>query len=353
MPALILHAGFHKTGTSAIQRFAASHRRLLARQGLLYPRLWPENFRPVDGHHFVAHAVAGNERFLTRSQAAGLVDRWRRSAGRRGLSVMLSSEAICRLSVPGEGGMRARQEAYLEQLRDLLEGFDVTPVLVLRRQDDFVRSLYQEHVSDGLSPSASIPFERFLCDRAPAKPRFLARLGTFQSVFPSLRVLVYERLRAQGLIPAFFEACGLKLPPFKQRRPVRPSLSPAETLVKQRLNPFIEDRWRNRLVLRWLRTDSVQQLIEGMLGHCACIWPSVALRRRFIESFEEENREIGRLFLGGDMQPFPALSPAEGAAPPPSVARVDEAVAALARRHRRALSLIIGRRSVASLIGDD
>jgi len=34
---LIVHIGSHKTGTTAIQRFAASHRATLRERGLWYP----------------------------------------------------------------------------------------------------------------------------------------------------------------------------------------------------------------------------------------------------------------------------------------------------------------------------
>lgn len=348
-PLLFLHAGFHKTGTSAVQRLAASNRRLLASQGLLYPRLWPASFRPVDGHHFLAHAVAGNERFMTRSRASRLVGRWRRSAERRGVAVMLSSEAICRLAVPGEGSARQRQELYLRRLRELLDGFEVTPVLVLRRQDDFVRSLYQEHVAEGLTPTASLTFEAFLRDRAADKPQFLSRLRLFQSVFGDIRVLVYEDLEAQGLIPGFFEACGVRLPQFQGLGLVRASLSPAQTLIKQRLNRFIKNRWQNRLLLGWLNTQGIRLMVNEMLGECESIWPSSGIRQEFLEQFEEENSEIGRAFLGGQTRPFPDLESSGSRSGPPSPSRVDEALAALVRGHRRRLALMIGRDPAARL----
>ena len=57
-----IHAGTHKTGTTAIQRFLAGNRETLARAGFYYPRsgCWHPEF---PGHHNLMFELTGDARF--------------------------------------------------------------------------------------------------------------------------------------------------------------------------------------------------------------------------------------------------------------------------------------------------
>jgi hypothetical protein len=307
MARLILHAGFHKTGTTAIQQFAARNRRRLQSGGVLYPRLWPATFRPLEAHHFLAHAVAGNERFVTIAQTRSLVSRWQRWAGQSGGQVLLSSEAVCRHQLGQADDHIDRQRAYLERLANVLEGFEVEPVLVVRRQDEFVRSLYQEHVAAGLSDSARRTFPDFVEELAVGKIRFLDRLDLFRNVFGRVRVLVYEELSAEGLPRSFFEALGIAGLDDTGSSPVRESLTVGETLVKRHLNAWVNSGPQNRLLLWWLGQRRIREVIEAELGACTSLWPDERTRRDFLAQYDEENARIAGEFLGRSGRLFPAL----------------------------------------------
>lgn len=348
---LYLHAGFHKTGTSAIQQFAARNRRRLKAGGVLYPRLWPATFRPQEAHHFLAHAVAGNERFVTISQTRSLVSRWQRWAGQSGGQVLLSSEAVCRHQLGQADDRIDRQRAYLERLANVLEGFEVEPVLVVRRQDEFVRSLYQEHVAAGLSDSARRTFPDFVEELGTRKIRFLERLELFRSVFGRVRVLVYEELASGDLARSFFEALGVSGLGGGRFRPVRTSLTVGETLVKQRINRWIASRNQNRLVLLWLRSRPVQRIIARELEACHTLWPDVDARRAFVERFDKENERIAAEFLNRGGFLFPPL--AAGSAPEvpsPAESAVDTVVAEAVCATRWRIQVILGRQAISELV---
>ena len=351
MVRLFLHAGFHKTGTSAIQQFAARNRRRLKSGGVLYPRLWPATFRPVHAHHFLAHAVAGDERFVTLEQARSLVSRWRRWAGQSGGQVLLSSEAVCRHQLGQADDRIDRQRAYLERLANVLEGFEVEPVLVVRRQDEFVRSLYQEHVAAGLSDSARRTFPDFVEELGTRKIRFLERLELFRSVFGRVRVLVYEELASGDLARSFFEALDVPGLGGGRFRPVRTSLTVGETLVKQRINRWIASRNQNRLVLLWLRSRTVRRIIARELGACHTLWPDAHTRRIFVEQFDEENATIAAEFLSQDGLLFPPLTPGSAlVAPPPAESAVDAVVEEAVKATRWRVHVILGRQAVSELV---
>ena len=351
MVSVILHAGFHKTGTSAIQKVASRNRRRLRAGGVLYPRLWPATFRPVGAQHLLAHAVAGNERFVTLKQARSLISRWRRWGERTGGRVLLSSEAICRHQLGDASDRLERQRAYLERLAEVLEGFEVQPLMVVRRQDDFVRSLYQEHVAAGMGESARRPFADFIVRLGAAKTDFLDRIRLFQDVFGRVRVLVYEELAGRNLPGAFFEELGIEGMVGGDSRLVRKSQTVGQTLVKQQLNEWVHTEYQNRLLLWWLVRTRIRGVIEAELGRRMSLWPDQITRTQFLEQFDEENVRIAREFLGRNGCLFPPLGDSR---PEDEHCNSPEQIAAVVKRAvgagRWSLRAILGRKAVEWLL---
>lgn len=95
-PRLLLHAGLHKTGTTAIQRFASANRRILRERGLLYPTFQPIREEQCEAHNRLAHSFAsvGKSRTFSDEHIARLCGYWCDHAGRD--TVFLSAEAFCR-----------------------------------------------------------------------------------------------------------------------------------------------------------------------------------------------------------------------------------------------------------------
>ena len=150
MTRLILHAGSHKTGTTAIQTFAMSNRAALAERGWIYPGLAPF---ADDGKH-AAHPVRARARPSSAKSCSRHATRGGcRAAGRAqakaaGVDVFVSAEPLYRHVLPRKGprDWLSGRRAYLGRLAKVLAPFEVEPVLVFRRPDDFVRALYQENV---------------------------------------------------------------------------------------------------------------------------------------------------------------------------------------------------------------
>lgn len=265
---------------------------------------------------------------------------------------MLSSEAICRLALPGNKQFGARQAAFLKRLRELLTSFEVTPVLVVRRQDEFVRSLYQEHVERGWGQTARMGFKEYLEHSAPDKPRFLERLQLFRSVFGSVQLLVYEHLRDGRLPDAFFRELGFDLSHVREKREtVRQSPSVGKTLLKREFNAWITSDRQNDRVLRWLRSRHVGEVLGQYFPADLTLWPSEEERWSFLRSFEEENNQIldefGSRHLG---RLFPKKSGERSQDRTMTTAEAHEAVAQIVRDQSSGLRRILGNEAVSSLI---
>lgn len=135
-PVFLLHAGRHKTGTSALQRFFAANDRVLLGHGILYPR----SGRSGIGHHHDVFAAS----VATKSPIDGaILDAILAEAAGAGAGrILLSSEMLSRPGLTAD---------YLATVRD---SFPAGPgrlrvILYFRKQDDFLKSTYAELVKRG------------------------------------------------------------------------------------------------------------------------------------------------------------------------------------------------------------
>lgn len=145
-----IHAGTHKTGTTAIQRFLASNDAVLAAQGTCYPRAGrlSESF---PGHHNAVFEMFGDARFdPALGTFAEIVAEIAASRAPRACVSSEDFEYLC------------DHPRLLAAVRDALLAVGYKPVIVvyLRAQGDYVESLYAEAVKFG----ATLSLDAFVDD---------------------------------------------------------------------------------------------------------------------------------------------------------------------------------------------
>jgi len=329
-PKLILHAGTQKTGTTAIQAFAARHRAALARRGTLYPDLTPIGIEHAYPQHRFAHALA-DRRALTAADATRVAGLWAEAAAQRGATVLLSAEPLYRYGLREAGtggGWRAARARYLDRLALALAPFEVETVLVFRRPDDYVRSLYQENVMRANLPKWP-SFAAFRAHALDGPLRYAENAALFAERFPRLTCLVYEDLPAgRDFAAAFFAAIGIDAAGLAPVGVVRASLSPAETRVKIFLNPAASGDGRNGQLVKWIRSPAVAALTAERLGPGPFgLWESPAERAAFLEAAAPEMERLRTQAFPGRATLFP---PSRDAMAPPAPAFDAAGAAALA-----------------------
>jgi hypothetical protein len=218
-PRLLLHIGSYKTGTSALQAFLSLNKAALAGRGLLYDLVDDGSFH----HHAIACAscVDALRQENLRSwydpalpDAAELVRQMeirRQQVGAE--TIILSSETFYTTATIEnhlwECGLSAEQcdrveERQVQRLGELLAEYDVTVVCYLRRQDQWITSIYKQLVKQvSLSPSWDELIAYY--DRAMQYDFQMAR---WARVFgrDRIQVRVYEKSRLPaGTIPDFLE----------------------------------------------------------------------------------------------------------------------------------------------------
>ncbi|MDZ7833010.1 MAG: hypothetical protein U5L07_14780 [Desulfobacterales bacterium] len=312
MPKLILHAGLHKTGTTAIQAFAAKNRKALFKQGFLYPDYSPALSKPYEAHHDFAHTIAGKGKRLSEGQARQLARHWAKIADNENLTLFLSSESISRhVDDKRPGTWHGKRKAYLKNLAGVLSAFDIKVLLVLRRQDDYVKSLFQEHVMKN-APAGRQPFSAFLknFEKSEIQKRFYQNLLLFEEVFPGIKVLIYEDLIKDGqLCTNFFSSLCVDTCNMAQVGIVRKSLSAPETVLKIFLNRVIDSKKQNREVIDCIHSPEVQGLLDSYYPNKKYdLWENHRAREKFLALFAEENEKICKRYFPQRQDPlFPSL----------------------------------------------
>lgn len=305
MPKLYLHAGTHKTGTTALQQFGHTNRRELLARGLFYADYGDDSLGLRDGHHQFAHTLAANEPD-SRDRLSSIVNYWYSVAKAEGVPVLVSTEALWRHKWPTAASHWVGRAEYLRRLADLLLPFEVEVIIVYRRPDDFARSVYQEGVATGLKRLPD--FDEWI-KRDHTMLQYTKNAAVLTEPFPRGQHWVYEDLvRDGGLYAKFFGGLGVSIEGLKSPDLVRQSLSPAETVVKNYANQYISKRTQGRKFVTWMREEGLCAEIESGNPGELSLWASPRDRLRFIARREEDLSELrSRFFPGREQRLFPEV----------------------------------------------
>ena len=196
---IVLHIGFHKTGSSAVQANLAEFAAIYRERGL-----WvPEGLSRWTGHPELAWACCPEkfpwaDRDFTLGEIADYYDA-RRAEMPVDATLLLTSEEYCRLNYyPGA----------IKAVREFFGDADVTVFAYLREPLDFLISRYRHELTHG----EAMPLERFL--RYHLRSADLSwRLEPWLEVFGADRVhaRLYDRKAFDGgsIINDFLGALGI------------------------------------------------------------------------------------------------------------------------------------------------
>jgi len=150
---LLLHAGLHKTGTTAVQYFLYRLTDKLRVAGVLYPATGRPDFVTC-GHHNIAWQLAGDPRF---DAAHGTLDQLAAEIAAFPGDAVLSSEDFA--------SVLDRPERLAPLLRHpALAGHAITLLLTLRDQVSYFEALYVELLRHGVVLPAALVAERAMAD---------------------------------------------------------------------------------------------------------------------------------------------------------------------------------------------
>jgi hypothetical protein len=215
-PRLILHIGTHKTATSTLQALMAAERRNLREAGVCYPRTDHPDFIDQNKHIALAEALIHD--------AAAFDLEWARVRD----EFDASGAHTLVLSAEGLSGPAKSLDSSLDRLRAVADGFDVLVVCLLRRQDSFVESLWNQRSKNGRTNRHITDFVQL-----PAVRRHMAYKGMLDrwATVGRVAAIGFEAARETGVVEAFSAAAGISLPPSSKSRNVSPGMRHAALMA--------------------------------------------------------------------------------------------------------------------------
>jgi hypothetical protein len=208
----ILHIGINKTGTTSIQSFLVKNRKMLRKQGFLYPR----TLGSTQHIKLAAYALDSNDLTAGYRIRMGLTSSQSLEAFRSNLREKLSNELAAApigtktVIFSAESCSAFSQESELYCLKNLLSEFfdDIEVVVYLRRQDQFAVSLYSTTLKGG-GNTTKTPFE---IERILDYAQLLELWGGVYGV-ENLTVRLYSSADLVGgdALSDFCEVCGIRL----------------------------------------------------------------------------------------------------------------------------------------------
>ncbi|MGH8167431.1 MAG: hypothetical protein ACREQ1_09335, partial [Woeseiaceae bacterium] len=237
----VIHVGTHKTGTTTLQRFAASNRAELKNRGIWYPSYTEIGLFDHYAHHHLAFALAEEpETKLSASDARRFIEYIdRKRTGDE--TVLISAEPLYRMTLgldPKANKWRSSSASYwdardefIARMREAFPFDDAQILICLRRQDNFARSVYQERVKVTKFSDTFATFlhkERSIFD-------YLGQVEAYARHFQNVKVVTFESLVGTGdLHSAFFDLFDADIS-FAQERPVTNVSLPIEFVEFKRL----------------------------------------------------------------------------------------------------------------------
>ena len=286
----ILHVGTHKTGTTTIQLFAHRNARDLRQRGLWYPSYDLVGLKRYPAHHEFSHAVAGARSDLTPEQAQAFISAIAEQ-GYADETVLLSAEPIYRHLIPekprGTEEYWAAREAYIARLAELTAPLKPEILIVLRRQDDFSRSLYQENVK---AKHMKRNFRQFLKTHTPFF-QYLQQINLFKKYFEIVNIAVFEDLaKGQNLVRDFFGHIGIELGPIDKIADLNESLPIELVEFKRQLNMAGLSRGQLASISRVLL--DIGQDSQHFPQRSDLDWLPATEMAGFMDSFAEANAQV-------------------------------------------------------------
>lgn len=316
-PALILHVGMDKTGTTAIQSALARARdRLKSDCGLLVPRTGQQR---DNSHHAFAFAAFGINGFQT-ADLAGLFSQLEAEVASSGCQrVLLSSE--CLFKLPLKPGLAP----FMTGLHRIFGAIRV--VVYLRRQDTWVESRYRHSVVSGHEIPLAQLFQPSHADYLPHLDRWAEVVGPANMV-----VRAYETAQfPNGDIAADFAlAADLPTGALPSLKGVRANTALSYEVVQLRA-AF------NHLGLPQEFTGDLNEVLEHAAagGPAERFFVSPRQAAQLVKRYAESNRQIALRYMGradGCLFVDPPPTAAAHAAPEIGRARVIEILGTVRQR---------------------
>ena len=278
-----IHIGLEKTGTSSIQGFLNENRSVLLTQGVLFP------ISPGKSNQRRLPAAAMSDDVGIRAQA---IKRFGPDFGTRlvrELQAEIAGSGADRLLLSSEHcSARLQTVEEVQRLKGIIKTFgdEITVLVYLRRQDEFLTSIYSTAIRSGYTERFKVPTST----RPHRRYDYRGLLELWSGVFgrEAIRARLFQPSAWVGghLLTDFCDAAALD--PKDTPAPLRNESMSVEALELLRLINTAAGVGRDRSTIR-----AAIKVTQG---------PKLSIdsdtRRAFLQNFDSDNRWVAETFFG-------------------------------------------------------
>ncbi|HSV43729.1 MAG TPA: hypothetical protein VLJ10_04160, partial [Candidatus Bathyarchaeia archaeon] len=292
MTSVYLHIGLPKTGTTAIQYFFCVNEEAFLRQGVLYPKAGrPGRFY---GHHHLVWEINHDKR-LEPSERGHWNALYQEIGLKRPQTVVISSEAFVE-------DFRLKE---IEEVHRRLSGFTVRVIIYLRRQDEWIESIYKQVVAaDGDRRCIQELIDPILETRGAD---YYALVKCWEKFFGegNITVRFYDRQKiGDGLIDDFLKALNIAIDIKQMEKAGRLNVSLDSKTIKavllfNRLSVWLPRKWQEKIRQLYIRPAAARKRLDGLSKNIPdwIISPELLSRQereRIMSTFEASNQRIAQ-----------------------------------------------------------
>jgi hypothetical protein len=295
MPDLYLHIGTHKTGSTSIQSALMESLQHLKGKDCVYLQL------PFELGSKLMKADKLDSSLVSRLREQLKLTLGQNGRVREQCKYILSFEGFS--GNPDKGFLNA--DVVSEMLREATEIFHVRIIVYLRRQDDFLESMYTQRIHEGESFSFADYLGGF---NHPNALSYKFLVDSYAMRFGKENIIVrgYEMAcQSDGLVKNFYNAIGIDaLPCEKLSYNRNPSYSRAALEIARATNPKL-DAGQKKKLRTILQSSSAKNRGEPFKFF------NSSERTRFLARFSETNEQVAKEYLrpdNGRLFPEPLMS---------------------------------------------
>ena len=276
----VIHIGTRKTGTTTIQHFLAKNRVALKTQGILVPT----SNSSCSGKHFELARVADQNK--------------QRDKYRHEIKVNGCEDDLVILSEEGLSSFTGKEVKNFKEWLDSLFD-DITIILYLRRQPEYLVSLYHARLRLGLAKKI---FDYLDTPEAPSVALAYHKILESWSIFEKIKIRIFDRrgFRDNDLLSDFSHTVGFNMAGLERTKDRNISLGSAEAEFLRLLNAHEFDfRIHNGTNRRWIPDILNQDRRRKQdVRDEKAYYLNRAEAQRILDQFREGNNWIAREYLG-------------------------------------------------------
>jgi hypothetical protein len=277
---IILHIGRHKTGTTSLQKFFALNDSLLARKfGILYPVTGRHKKKHY--HHPLFRNLIDHDKHIDPERIAAILEE---SATMNTGTILLSCEMLARPSITDE---------QLEEIKDAFGGHAIKIIIYFRRQDNFLLSMYANHVRRGLLAAPETIYDM------DVSLDYVAFAQRYARIFGQDAIIVrsYDNALRTSIFADMLETLGVK-DGNEFRRPAARLNKRLPWRYLELLRVANKHRWQ-----RYIIAHKWTQIIAHWLNRCFPVFmdnpkPLNSTEcKSLLTRYEDKNAKLEKLFL--------------------------------------------------------